>query len=128
MDACTGALICACFAFNLIRVPPIPHAFIITHHPSLITRHSSFITHHFIHSTPPPRPPQARRNKYIMQEEIRKKGVRAVTQRLATSEADVRAFCGELRTLCKVGGWVWGSVGDRGVSSTRASSSSSSWV
>jgi len=44
---------------------------------------------------------QARRNKYIMQEEIRRRGVRAVTQALARSEADVTAFCDELTALLK---------------------------
>ena len=38
-----------------------------------------------------------------MQEEIRKKGVRAVTQKLAITEEHVRSFCAELRTLCKGG-------------------------
>ena len=44
---------------------------------------------------------QARRNKYVMQEEIRKKGVRAVTQKLAKTEKDVTEFCAELAAISK---------------------------
>ena len=44
---------------------------------------------------------QARRNKYVMQEEIRKKGVRAVTQKLAKTEEEVKGFCAELAAISK---------------------------
>jgi glutathione synthase/RimK-type ligase-like ATP-grasp enzyme len=46
---------------------------------------------------------QARRNKYVMQEEIRKKGVRAVTQKLARTEEEVKVFCAELAAISKGG-------------------------
>jgi len=44
---------------------------------------------------------QARRNKYVMQEEIRKKGVRAVTQKLARTADEVKEFCAELASISK---------------------------
>lgn len=94
---CAVAFVCMCFALILTAFS----TFLVRHHPPPVTLTQPLAS--ILTATPS----QARRNKYIMQEEIRKKGVRAVTQRLATSEADVRAFCGELRALCKVSGCGW---------------------